>query len=143
MKYKSNSIFFIALIFIAIHGPFVLDFLYGYPLEETMKELVEMYSFPNLAWVIGGWVILLTVVGGFCKEVIETEHTFIVKGMLGLINYTYNKKNMIALHLDQNSKSEHIKMKEGKKTSIIYPVGTRKFYQLTDTLTNSITRNWS
>jgi hypothetical protein len=149
MIYKSNIKYFIIAWFIIINGEHLLDLICGLPTKDIVHEIIVKYSFSNLPWVIGMTVIYLIIAGAFCNEVIETEDSYIVKCMLGLITYTFLKKEIRSTYSDLHLltpttphivSNEHIKITNGRKTSIIYPIGTRSFKQLSVELEKIKTR---
>ena len=124
-------------------GHLFVELYAGLPFSET--SFSEFFSTEGLHIKLPMLVILSTIIGGFCKEIIEEENTIVVKGMLGLINYTYHKNEIIWTYTDKHIlnpagspgsiSNEHILLKDKKHKSIIYPIGTHKFDELKERLT--------
>ena len=125
-------------------APYIFELICGVPWIDIKNELTEMFSFKNLIFLFLFPGLGLVIVGGFCKEVIEDDISFKVKGMFGLINREYKKEELDFTYTDKFLiipggspaivSNEHILLKSKKHKSVIYFIGTSQFEALKNKL---------
>jgi hypothetical protein len=96
----------------------------------------------NKAFIVGliFWSLMpLPIVGILSKEVIETEDSYNISYMFGLLKKVFKKAELLSKHSDGTLfvpgncivvSNKHIKFKDNNKSCIIYPIGTSKFETL-------------
>lgn len=102
---------------------------------ENRFQFDKIFFYNLIYWPI----ILLPFVGIFCKKVIETDESFYISYMFGLLKKEFKKADLLSKYSDETLfvpspslivSNKHIKFKDEDKTCIIYPFGTSKFKTL-------------
>ena len=84
--------------------------------------------------------VALTFNGILSKEVNESDEKYLVSYMYGIIEKEFIKSELFSNYSDSNLvcpsgpilvSNEHIKLNDGHKKTIIYPIGTSDFEKLT------------
>lgn len=131
MKYKSKEKINIIWLFGVSTFLFILDSGFEFHLSDITTIHVLFLSISVL--------LAFTFNGVLSKEVDESENTFSVKYMYGLLKKDFSKKDLFSKHTDSSLicpggpymvSNVHIKLNDGKRTTIIYPFGTSNFQDL-------------
>ena len=103
---------------------------------ENGFKFDQIFVYQIIYWPI----IAIPLVGLFCKKVIETQESFTVYAMFGLLKKEFIKSAFDSEHTDKSLlvpgerfhivSNRHIKFQDKEKSCIVYPIGTGKFETL-------------